>query len=182
MSKTAKNGKNARWWHCICDCGSTCLKLGNKLKSGRSTNCGCVSESKRKPKRPPRAKVPLGESAKRSVLNDYKQGARARGIEWDLDDAGFFFITKQCCMYCAALPSRTRTNGGGSFIYNGIDRLDSSQGYVLGNVVTCCTTCNYAKGATHVDDFLNWIERVYKATQPHFLSTARGSWALLPLN
>ena len=54
-----------------------------------------------------------------------------------------------------------RTKGCPDEIYfNGIDRLYNTCGYILGNIVTCCSTCNYRKGNMHVDDFLLWIAKI----------------------
>jgi len=44
--------------------------------------------------------------------------------------------------------------------YSGLDRVDSSRGYVHGNVVPCCGECNYAKQDLSVDDFLASVARI----------------------
>lgn len=46
------------------------------------------------------------------------------------------------------------------FVYNGIDRMDNSLGYISGNVVTCCQICNRAKGAMLLEDFMLWIKQL----------------------
>jgi len=46
-------------------------------------------------------------------------------------------------------------------IYNGIDRLDSSKGHVIDNVVPCCKWCNYAKRERSYKDFLDWVVVIY---------------------
>ncbi len=48
-----------------------------------------------------------------------------------------------------------------NFIYNGIDRIDSSKGYIQGNVVTCCRTCNVAKMDMDYKEFINHITKIY---------------------
>ena len=45
---------------------------------------------------------------------------------------------------------------------NGIDRIDSSKGYVKGNVVTSCKYCNTAKNTMTQQEFKEWIVRVYE--------------------
>ena len=45
---------------------------------------------------------------------------------------------------------------------NGIDRVDSSKGYVEDNVVSCCKYCNTAKNTMSRDEFFKWIKRVYE--------------------
>ena len=46
-------------------------------------------------------------------------------------------------------------------VYNGLDRVDSSKGYVMSNVQPCCTRCNYAKHTGTVDEFFGWVARVF---------------------
>ena len=44
---------------------------------------------------------------------------------------------------------------------NGVDRIDSNQGYYWENCVPCCEKCNYAKHEMSVKEFKNWIIKVY---------------------
>jgi hypothetical protein len=48
----------------------------------------------------------------------------------------------------------------GRFIASGIDRVDNSKGYIPGNCVACCGTCNLAKRELTVDEFLTWAHRL----------------------
>ena len=48
------------------------------------------------------------------------------------------------------------------FLYSGIDRVNSQEGYVKNNCVPCCDKCNKAKMAMSRDEFLNWIKLVYQ--------------------
>lgn len=52
----------------------------------------------------------------------------------------------------------------GNFTYNGLDRIDSSKGHTLDNVVTCCATCNYMKRSMTHDEFIDHIDKVYNHT------------------
>lgn len=42
----------------------------------------------------------------------------------------------------------------------GIDRIDSNLGYIEGNVVSCCKTCNFAKRTMTEKEFYSWINRI----------------------
>lgn len=55
------------------------------------------------------------------------------------------------CHYCGGM-SRTGVSG--------IDRIDSSKGYITGNVLSCCWMCNRAKSNTSYDAFMAWIQRI----------------------
>lgn len=52
-----------------------------------------------------------------------------------------------------------------AFIYNGLDRIDSSGIHEKSNTVVCCKTCNYMKRHMPVDDFLTHIKRIYECIQ-----------------
>jgi len=84
-----------------------------------------------------------------------------------------FFATN--CHYCGAKPANVANSFTGKyeakyssdrakdgyFIYNGLDRLNSSLPHDKNNVVSCCTTCNKAKLTMSVQEFLSWIQKVY---------------------
>lgn len=46
------------------------------------------------------------------------------------------------------------------FFYTGVDRVDNGIGYTIENVVPCCGTCNHAKSAMSVDEFISWALRI----------------------
>jgi 5-methylcytosine-specific restriction endonuclease McrA len=46
--------------------------------------------------------------------------------------------------------------------FNGIDRLDSSKGYFMDNVVSCCKHCNSAKNILTTTEFKNHIIKIYE--------------------
>ena len=43
---------------------------------------------------------------------------------------------------------------------NGIDRIDSSKGYVFDNCVPCCKHCNIMKMTMTIDEFINKIKKI----------------------
>lgn len=44
----------------------------------------------------------------------------------------------------------------------GIDRVNNLEGYIISNVVPCCTICNMMKLTQTKEEFLNRIETIYK--------------------
>lgn len=42
------------------------------------------------------------------------------------------------------------------------NRVDSDNGYIETNVVSCCKICNFAKGSMSYEDFQSWIQRLIK--------------------
>ena len=72
--------------------------------------------------------------SQRGKYTSYKRSAKQRGIPFDLTFDEFITFWQQDCNYCKR-PVPTI----------GIDRIDSSIGYMLENCVSCCTICNYMK-------------------------------------
>lgn len=89
-----------------------------------------------------------------SLIKNYKKNAKNRGVEFSLSNDCFRKITSSNCYYCNALPNNRiqKHKNTGYYIYNGIDRVDSNKGYVEGNVVSCCSNCNYLKGIFEGDN------------------------------
>jgi len=67
-----------------------------------------------------------------------------RGIEWNLTKGQFIAFWKQPCGYC-----------GGAIASIGLDRIDNSRGYEIGNIVSCCGLCNRMKSDMSRDEFLD---------------------------
>ncbi len=67
-----------------------------------------------------------------------KQQAKLKKLVWDenMTNEVCEKMMKSNCVYCGFLSEHT---------LNGIDRMDSQQGYVLSNCVSCCRNCNFIK-------------------------------------
>ena len=97
------------------------------------------------------------------ALRQCKRAARERNYEWLLTDEQAFALFVLPCHYCGAIATNhsTHPDANGSFRYNGIDRVDNSQGYTPENCVACCKHCNVAKRSMTVLEFRMWITQVY---------------------
>lgn len=153
IKPAAIQGTNGRKWICQCDCGNIKEVLGAHLRKGHTRSCGCLF----KEARPHRVRVPDSRTAARSLISRYKQGARQRKYEWGLSNEEFAALIRSNCFYCGTAPSRLHR----VILYNGIDRLDNKKGYTTTNAVPSCSTCNFAKYTMSLEEFKNWIERVY---------------------
>lgn len=102
----------------------------------------------------------------------YKQRAIAKGLAFEISRELFRELTQQDCHYCGTPPSqesyRATSHRGtiqtgseySTYIYNGLDRVDSSLGYTVDNVVPCCGICNHAKHTMSYAAFTAWLDRV----------------------
>ena len=106
---------------------------------------------------------PAGEAARNSLFSSYKIEAIKRKIEWNLSLEQCELAWKGNCFYCNCAPSQKhgrKVRANGQYIFNGIDRVDNTKGYVANNVVSCCKTCNSAKMNKSKKEFIDWIKRI----------------------
>jgi 5-methylcytosine-specific restriction endonuclease McrA len=80
--------------------------------------------------------------AMKRLYKNYVRMCRRRNVFWELTIEEFGRITKQACTYCKKPPAQKSR----SYVYNGIDRVDPKQGYLLDNSVAACGECNFIKG------------------------------------
>jgi hypothetical protein len=155
---------NCQVVECSCSCGGTWTGRSDSLKKGNTSSCGCIARGSKPFKDPTLA-------AFRRLLRTYKKHALQRELEWALSDDEFRTLIAKECFYCASPPCRVATSNKSTpkrarrtlseITYNGVDRKDNSVGYVPDNVVTACSTCNYAKRELPAEDFLAHIRKIY---------------------
>lgn len=148
-----------RAWGCVCECGTRLIVNARCLAKGQVRSCGCINSDACGG----RNKLPFGHASRNELLASYKKSAASRGHTWALADPDFFALVSSPCHYCGTPPDSFRkpnkqVNGG--FWYSGVDRKDNGRGYEPGNVVSCCWTCNRAKGKLTYAKFTSWIEKL----------------------
>ena len=150
-----------------CDCGNQVELPLKQVVSMKTRSCGCLPYEDRV------------NSTNKYVYRSIKSGAKSRGLNFEISYDDFLSISSKECFYCGQIDNRNKWAYVGcapnsSFIesvtnrelynsmINGLDRLDSSLGYTMDNVVSCCGTCNRAKMDLKLDDFLSHIKKIYK--------------------
>jgi hypothetical protein len=106
----------------------------------------------------PTKRAPTFSAACNWLFSQYKRKARARRHSWSLSKRRFALLIRGLCHYCGVSPS----NRCGEFQYSGIDRKINSQGYRIGNVVSCCGRCNRMKGTMSAREFIGQARRISK--------------------
>lgn len=146
--------ERSRWFY-RCDCGNERIATGTNLRNGNIKSCGC------------RHGKPKYWAALSQCYNQYKQNARRRGLSFELTTEQFLDITQKDCFYCGTKPSniykptrQTERSGSIPYTYSGIDRVNNSLGYTLGNTVPCCSRCNWSKKDMTQDEFYDWVASV----------------------
>jgi hypothetical protein len=150
--KGIKTG-NDYYWLCKCDCGKEKVTLNARLLAGRTKSCGCKTMLDREP----------GQSGLNLLFKQYKHHATKKERDFLLTIEQFKELTGKKCHYCGELPSYTMgrmMSKYAQYTYNGIDRIDSSKGYSLDNVLPCCGTCNTMKMGLSYDDFISKVKKI----------------------
>jgi len=152
-------GKSNWMWKCLCDCGNTTYSRTNDLTTGRRKSCGCYMKDFNAENNT----LPNNEGPKREIMRQYVTHAKRRNLEFDLSELEFFSLIESNCYYCG-LPPQNTNNGKHTkrFKYTGIDRLNNSKGYSLSNCVPCCHKCNDSKKNYSIDEWMQWLDRLYK--------------------
>ena len=151
-------------WLCKCDCGNEKIITAHGLKDSPprkgTKSCGCLHKDTIREK----FQKPQGEVAFNQLLNNYKASAKKRGLLFAITKAEFAVFTKENCYYCGRPPHKyfSQHKYGDNYIYNGIDRVDNTKGYLKENCVPCCGERNFAKGRNTQKQFFDIIKMVYE--------------------
>lgn len=92
------------------------------------------------------------------------KNVKAKHKEFELTLEEFSKLVHDNCAYCGAPPEKNsefyqglRRKSTEDVPVNGIDRIDSNLGYVVGNCVPCCSYCNRMKSDLSFNEFSNRI-------------------------
>ena len=154
--ESRNHGKHKRnYWRCQCQCGKHVKTMACNLLNGNTTSCGCIRV------------LENNASAIHAIYRHYRIAAKNKGILCSLTEQDVVALVSRPCTYCGISPAnsvRFKNKTRDPYRYNGIDRLDNSQGYIMSNVTTCCRECNFAKGTRSHDEFFVWLRRVASHT------------------
>jgi predicted outer membrane repeat protein len=152
LSQNDHPTKLDRLYVCICDCGIKKEIRGWDLRKAKS--CGCLHRERVRNLN----RLPEGEAALNGLINRYRIRANKAGLDFLIEKELFRKIIQEPCHYCSDLPKNHKyVTTNGILTYNGLDRIDSSVGYVVTNIVTCCAECNWMKGAMSTEEFFDRI-------------------------
>ena len=159
---------NTLTYKCKCDCGKDCIVIGEQLRSGKTKSCGCLKNED-----PPNKIQDRERAMLRIEYSTIRKRNRAKGFQEIMTFQEFSDMVYKPCHYCGKKYSKKindmshtkktkkRIISGHVLRICGIDRLDPTQGYTANNCVPCCSVCNTAKLEMNVNDFRDWVCRVY---------------------
>jgi hypothetical protein len=107
----------------------------------------------------------------RIIYVEYVNKARKKGLTFNLSLLIFSNLLTKDCYYCGQAPLNKReVIKDYSIYYQGIDRINSEEGYIRDNVVPCCKICNYMKSKSSKKEFLLRIDRIYRKHEEQILA------------
>lgn len=145
---------------CNCACGKSKWFNQDHVTSGRSKSCGCWNYKKNC--------KPAQDKTITYVFNYIRKSAQNRRLEFSLSKEQIAELVFQNCHYCGEEAKSRSSKILAKAHYaqdrkpsHGLDRIDSDRGYVVGNVVPCCSKCNTAKWDMTGQQFLTHIAKIY---------------------
>lgn len=145
------------YWICECKCGTVREVYHGSLNSNKSKSCGCVPFEKVN-------QLKYGEASLNMIIKSYKKRIKKSNKECDLTNDEFKHLFSSNCNTEPNQIAR-RSNYFGEFKGNGIDRINSSVGYIKTNCRTCCKWCNFAKNTMSESELYAWVIRINKNLQ-----------------
>jgi hypothetical protein len=152
-----RDKRHRKFYDFLCACGTRKTLNGALVVSGNTKSCGCLSVERKLAQRLPNDRGMINQ-----IILQAKRHARSRGLVWELSFTFVDSAVRKPCDYCGDPAGNIKINRHNpeGFRYNGLDRVDSSLGYLETNVVPCCWRCNYAKGDMPLDEFRAWAKRL----------------------
>lgn len=152
LSTTTKS--RGIWWLCKCVCGNEKIVRSTELLKGDTKSCGCMNKYSNNCRY-----KGVGLIAQ-SVFSHIKWGAVKRGIHFDLTKDYLWDLYQNQdgkCYYTGIdVTLNTRNNKKTA----SLDRIDSSKGYVEGNVVWVHKDINLMKNVFSKEQFVNYCKLV----------------------
>jgi hypothetical protein len=171
IQRTAKDNHGGLWL-LKCDCGTEFERNGYYINK-RHRSCGCLLKG-----RPIESFEKLMKYENSTINFCYSHhrtnGRRKNGFLSKEEWSKIVFLP---CYYCGGIDNKNIKKMKGypnkihlteevlkrySVAINGVDRLDSSIGYVEGNCLPCCGMCNIMKSDHSKEVFLDKVKQIYE--------------------
>lgn len=149
--------KGVTIWECRCICSNIKNYAIREILNNGTKSCGCMKGKMISNKK----SLPDEECAFRSIYRNTQKRAKRCNHIFEIDKISFKKLIKSNCYYCNRKPSNWLFYNKFKYMHTGLDRVDSSKGYALNNVVPCCKLCNQAKNDLTVKEFKNFIRKLY---------------------
>lgn len=159
------DSKNGARWTVLCDCGNVRNVQSSALRLGIATSCG-------------KCKTHYAWKGVGQLSGNYftrlKKGAIKRNIEFDVTKEQLWelFELQQGRCALSGVEIRLVRDAGGRGGYSqsaSLDRIESSKGYVMGNIQWVHKFVNIIKWNIPEDNFIDWCRRISEHTKDRMI-------------
>ena len=165
VAHSHRNASYKHFWKCQCQCGVTKIIQGSTLLSGRAVSCGCLK--KRRGKDNP-CWTGCGELSG-EFISSIKANARKKKIPFLVSKEYLWELYQKqggkCALTGISLSLEDPRYSDPYARTASLDRIDSTKGYVEGNVQWVHKTINSMKMDLSESDFLKWCRTVVEHTR-----------------
>ncbi len=169
-----KSNQRSSWWLCKCECGNDKIVRSTELLRGDTKSCGCNNRYENSCHY-----KGVGKLAQ-SKFSHIKYGALKRNLEFtiSIEYAWRLFVEQngKCFYTNKDIELRTRNSGD---MTASLDRIDSSLGYIQGNVVWVHKDINIMKNKFSHTYFLGLCELVVSNLRLYEPKHVRGTITLI---
>jgi len=150
---TVQKHISRKGWICLCDCGNVTTVRSSELNRGcnRSISCGCNQYPSGSNNHHWRG---CGELSA-SKFNSYKSGAKDRNLDFTISIEyawKLFLLQKRTCALSGVILTMDGTAS--------LDRIDSTTGYIEGNMQWVHKEINLMKWDLTEHTFISWCHQV----------------------
>jgi len=141
-------------WVCKCECGELIDVAGhyirNRYNKRKDIDCTQI-----------RSNDPV-LSVKRRAWQVHLRTCKDKNKENFLNFHDYIEIASKPCIYCGEFSERKNRDLGFKINFNSVDRKNNEPYYKLSNSQSCCFVCQRNKGKMKHEEFVNFINKVYK--------------------
>ena len=142
--KTSKSKQRSIWWKCQCECGKFTIVRSTELIKGDTKSCGCLKKCDYWKSKKYKGVGKLAQSHF-SHIRYSATVSRNFTFDVDIDYCWQLFEKQKGKCYYTGLPIELGPRNKRGGITASLDRLDSSKGYIKGNIVWCRKDINIMK-------------------------------------
>lgn len=157
LSSIRKN-KRYVYWDCLCECGNIISVIATSLISKSTKSCGCLLKDKNRI----RLSQGIGDISK-TYWNKILRTAKRRKLEINITIEYIWNLYLQQNKKCA-ITDINITFGTNAENYKkvsaSLDRIDSSKGYIIGNVQWVHKKVNMLKHINNESDLIYWCKLI----------------------
>lgn len=146
-------------WKCKCDCGNETTAQSRLLVNGTKKSCGCLTHQIGNKSLTWKGYGELSKSHFSKIIRE----AKSRNLEFNIDIKFLWELylkqNKKCALSGEYIIFRSQvhiSDGNAS-----LDRIDSSKGYIEGNVQWVHKDINFMKQNLPENKFFEWCKKIY---------------------